>query len=311
MVGSAVVHALLDSDPDVLVRGTYLKNDQLLTSHPRLQYVRADLSNQEDCLRVCAGCGLAVMAAAHTGGASELTREPRRLVNENLFINANMLQALCGAGVPRAVIIGSSTLYQASDQPVAEEDLDLNQDPSPPHYSIGWVTRFVEKLARFWHDTAGIELLLVRAANVFGPRAQFDPQKSNFIPALIRKAVDRNHPFEVWGSPDVVRDVIYSEDFADAIVRILRLKEASFEIFNVGSGRPVTVQGVVRAILESADYGDAEVVYAAKGPTSIRARILDCGKLSQATYWKPAHSLEQGIAKTVNWWRNNKEVWSR
>ncbi len=66
-----------------------------------------------------------------------------------------------------------------------------------------------------------MEIVLVRAANVFGPYARFDPSTSNFLPALIRKAVERLDPFPVWGSPDVVRDVIYSADFASDCVGLL------------------------------------------------------------------------------------------
>jgi len=311
MVGSAIVQALLKSDSGVLIRGTYRKNAQLLPSSPRVEYVCANLVELDECLKVCRGCTSAIMAAAHTGGVYELTREPWKLINENLSMNASMLQALRDVGIARAVIVGSSTLYQASDHPVAEGNLDLNQDPTPPHFGIGWVTRFVEKLARFWHETAGIELLLVRAANVFGPRAQFDPTKSNFIPALIRKAVQRDHPFEVWGSPEVVRDVIYADDFADAIVRILNLREVSFDTFNVGSGCPVTVEQVVQTILAATEYRNAQVAYTAKGPTSIRTRVLDCSKIFAAAGWKPVHSLDEGIARTVDWWKHHKETWPR
>src|SRR4029077_5127963 len=87
-------------------------------------------------------------------------------------------------------------------------------------------------------------------ANICGPRARFDPARSNFIPALIRKAADGLDPLEVWGSPDVTRDVIYSGDFGETIARLLEVEAASGEVFNVGSGRGVSVGDVVTAVLK-------------------------------------------------------------
>jgi GDP-L-fucose synthase len=169
----------------------------------------------------------------------------------------------------------------------------------------------VEKLGAFWHRTTGMEIVLVRATNVYGPFARFDPATSNFIPALVRKSVDRQDPFEVWGSPDVTRDVIYAEDFAEAVVRLLENRGIVFDVFNVGSGQSVTVENIVELSLKQAKHTPSRLEWRPDRPATSRHRGYDCTKVRTAVDWSPGHSLEEGIAKTVRWWTENKDGWKR
>jgi GDP-L-fucose synthase len=226
-------------------------------------------------------------------------------------MNARMLEAFHSEGVERAVFIGSATLYQDFEGFIKEDELDLNQDPHSSYLGIGWVARYLEKLCRFWHEQAGMEFVLVRAANIFGPFAKFDPAVSNFIPAIIRKAVDGMDPFEVWGSPDVIRDVIYSGDFAEAVVTMLDSDAVKFDVFNVGSGVKTTVGEVVEWALKHAGFKPSEIIYNTNKPTTIKFRALDCSKVRDVFGWQPEHTIEEGIRKTAAWWRENKNRWEK
>ena len=171
--------------------------------------------------------------------------------------------------------------------------------------------RASEKLCEFWGQSTGLDVVRVRAANIYGPRARFDPARSNFIPALIRKAADRLDPLQVWGCPDVTRDVIYSGDFGEAVARLIETPETGGQAFNVGSGRGVRVGDVVDALLRVADHEHARVVYSAAGPTSARSRVLNADRLADRLQWKPPTSLEDGLRKTFGWWRENSTTWPR
>jgi GDP-L-fucose synthase len=171
--------------------------------------------------------------------------------------------------------------------------------------------RASEKLCEFWGRSTGLEVVRVRAANIYGPRARFDPARSNFIPALVRKAADRLDPFEVWGSPDITRDVIYSRDFGDAIARLLDTPGIGGQVFNVGSGRGVSVGDAVAALLRVADHAHARVVYTAAGPASSRSRVLNIDRLTQTLQWQPPTDLADGLRETLQWWRENQTTWRR
>ena len=310
MAGTAIVEALLQRRPRARVRATYRTTVPAVLD-PRVEHVRLDLLDAKALTAAMTGCDAAILAASESGGVGMLSREPWRQVTPNLVLAATWLEALHDAGVGRAVFIGSATCYQPVDGAVREDELDWNRDPSPEAFGVGWVMRASEKLCEFWRQATGLDVVRVRAANIYGPRARFDRTRSNFIPALIRKVADRLDPFEVWGSPDVVRDVIYSRDFGDAIARLLETPQIGGQVFNVGCGRGVRVGDVVEAVMRVGGHEDARVVYTDADPSSSRSRILNTCRMARALHWDPPTSLEDGLRNTLDWWRENRNTWQR
>ena len=215
LAGSSIVRRLLTLDEVVTVRAGHMSDGGAFIADPRITYIRGDLRRAEDCDRMVAGAHLAILAAAQSGGAQEAVSAPWRQVTDNVVMDTVLLDALHRAGVRRTVFVSSATVYPELAGSIKESDLDWNIPPAPAYLGIGYAKRAAESLCRFWHERAGMAIIVARASNIFGPNAKFDPARSNFIPALIRKAVDRQDPFEVWGAPGVTRDVIYSEDFAE------------------------------------------------------------------------------------------------
>jgi nucleoside-diphosphate-sugar epimerase len=311
MVGRALVEALLNRFPMARLRAVYLRNGSLLQEDPRIEWVRADLLSRQDCHRVSVGCDTAVMAAATTSGSSGMAAEPWKALNDNAIMNTLLLEAFHFAGIRRVVFIGTASVYQEDAGLMSEDQLDWNRDPHIAHFGVGWAMRYSEKLCRFWHDTTGMDAIIVRAANVFGPYATFDSQKSNVIPALVRKSVDRMDPFEVWGSPSVVRDVIYSEDFAEAVAELLGHENVKFDVFNVGTGRGTSVGEMVTYALKAASHTPSAVTYVSGAPRTVGSRTLECSKIGNILSWTPKFSVEEGIARTSKWWEENRLVWKK
>lgn len=311
LAGSSVMKYILEAYPKALIRGVCYKHTKPFIQHSNVQYLYGDLRSIDDCRRMVDGCDYAVMAAANTGGAYQLTSEPWKQINDNIFMNSQMLEAFHFEKIKRVVCVGSATLYPEFTGSIKEEALDLNENPPRVYFGIGWVTRYVEKLCDFWHNQSGMEIVLTRTANIFGPYAKFDPQTSNFIPAIIRKAVEKIDPFEVWGSPDVTRDVIYCEDFAGAIVSLLINDRIVHDVFNVGTGICTCVGDVVEWALGASGHTPKSVTYNSDKPTTIKSRMLDCSKIKQMTEWQPKYNTEQGVKKTTEWWIDNKNRWKK
>lgn len=310
LAGHAVARRLLDGYPDLKLRACVYSTRPFYES-PRLEYVSGDLRLPPDCQRMVRGCDAAIMTAASGGGAAVLNNEPGRQVNDNLFMAAAFLEACFMQKVRRVVLANSATLYQEHAGHIREEQLDLNQDPHPAYFGIGWVTRSVEKLCAFWRNQGGISIVIGRTSNIFGPYASFNSGRSNFIPALIRKAVDRMDPFEVWGSPDVVRDVLYIDDFAGAIELMMNRTDIEFDAFNICSGEPTAVHQVVKWALKYAGHQPKKIEYRQDRPTTIRARTLDRGKAERVLGWRPEVSIEEGIARTTAWWVQHRASWQK
>tara|TARA_R110000787_G_scaffold23762_2_gene67589 strand:- start:1877 stop:2866 length:990 start_codon:yes stop_codon:yes gene_type:complete len=310
MVGSAVVHALLDSSPTVAVKGTYRSNTGAFVDDDRVSYVQVDLRTREGCREAVSGCSLAVLSAANTGGAMQTKTAPWQLVTDNVVMESLLLDAVHAEGIRKVVCLGTATVYQDFDGFIREDQLDLNVDPHAAYLGVGWAKRYIEKQCAFWHQATDIDISVIRAANVYGPNAQFNPERSNFIAALVRKAVDRMDPFEVWGSLDVTRDVIYSSDVADAAVRMLS-QCSGFNVFNIGSERTTSVGEICDIALKCADHTPREVRQLGDRPVTIKSRGLDCRKARSELEWMPCVDINEGILRTMRWWESHKEDWKR
>jgi len=311
VAGSSIIQYIISNYPTVKIRAAYYKHTKPFIRHERVEYVFGDLKSQEDCRKMVEGCDCAIMAAARTAGSKVIVSQPWEQINDNLIMNAVMFEAFHSKKIKRVVYIGSATLYQETEGHIKEDSLDLNIEPHPAYFGFAWVVRFIEKLCKFWYDKYGMEIIIARAANIFGPYAKFDPATSNFIPAIIRKAVDKLDPFDVWGSPGVTRDTIYSEDFGRAIVMMMDNNKIGFDVFNIGTGVKTTVTDVVQLALKCAGHEPSRIQYSEDRPTTSKFRALDCTKARELLGWQPQFTIEQGISKTTEWWIQNKDWWSK
>jgi nucleoside-diphosphate-sugar epimerase len=311
LVGATVVRRLLDTSDDICVRASRHVSNEPVFADPRLEYVAGDLQSLDTCREMCRGCDCAVIAAAYAGGAGLVTAFPWRVAKENLWLHLQLLEAFHLEAVSRVVFIGSATLYQESERPLSEDDLDRNQDPAPSYIGFGGAMRFLETMCRLIYERYGTQTVVIRAANVFGPYAKFDPRTSNVIPALIRKAVDKMDPFEVWGDRRVSRDVIFSEDFADAVIALALRDKGGHDIFNVGYGRATTIEEIVSWVLKHAEHEPRSILYREDLPVTRKSSLLDSSKITAQTGWMPRHTIEEGIRKTTKWWIEAREQWTR
>lgn len=310
LTGSAIIQHILTNYPNVRIKGSYHTTPPFIKDE-RISYIRADLTKREECRRAVIGCDFAIMAAAVTGGAGDAVSEPYRQVTDNLVMDALMLEAMYFEGIKRIIYLSSATVYQEFEGYIKEDELDWNKEPHPTYRGVGWAKRSVEKLCQFWHEKYGMEIVIARCANIYGPYAKFDPNRSNFIPAIIRKSVDKMEPFEVWGSPDIARDVIYAEDFAKAVILLLTSDKITCDTFNLGFGSTVTVGEVVELSLRYGKHKPYDVIYSQDKPTTIRVRALDCQKIRKYLNWEPMYPADEGIKHTTQWWIDNKDKWRK
>nr|WP_319395115.1 NAD-dependent epimerase/dehydratase family protein [uncultured Desulfobacter sp.] len=305
LVGRMIVRTL--SEAGKQVRASY--HSQHSSLDLSADYIPADFTVKESCIESCKGCSSAIMCAAVTGGAAANAKAPWKQMNETVVMNSNLLEAFHHNGIKRVVFVGSATCYQPSDHPMRENELDLNQNPAENFMGVGWANRYIEKLCEFWHMKTGMQIICIRGSSIFGPYDKFDPKQSNFVPALIRKAVDGMAPFEVWGSPHVLRDLIYVEDFSTAVVALLE-SGIEFDTFNLGAGAEISVGEVVSLIFEHTGLV-TKTIFKDNAPGSISRRAIDCSKVRGAIGPYIKVNSSEGIRKTIDWWQANRGSWAR
>jgi GDP-L-fucose synthase len=182
------------------------------------------------------------------------------------------------------------------------EDEMCSGPPDDAYFGYGWMRRYFERLSEFVSQKSSVQIAIVRPTAVYGRYDNFEPATSHFVPALVRRAVERADPFEVWGTGGETRDLLHVTDLARGCLLALE-KHACGEAINVGFGTPVSIGDVVRSVLNAADYSDANVVFNPGRPGTIRSRMVDCTKARQILGFQPSVSLADGIRETVDWYR--------
>ena len=279
---------------------------------PEAAYVTADFTRMDDCRRAVEGIDVVFMCAANTSGAAVITSSPLSHVTPNVVMNAQLLDAAYDAGVKKFVFISSSVVYPPSGiRPVREEEA-FDGNPPDVYFAAGWMKRFAEVLCKVYAQKIRkpMATLVVRPSNCYGPYDKFDPSRSHVTAALIRRVVERQSPLVVWGTGDDVRDLIFIEDFIDGLLRATACSDP-FLAVNIASGGGVSVRQVLETILRVDGWPDADVRFDASQPTTIASRLVDVTLARERFGFTARTRLEDGLARTVEWYREHRDRWTK
>lgn len=301
-VGTHFVQALLEQGARIRVP---VHERPMIVKDARIELVQADLTRIDDCRTVCKDMQYVIHAAGAVAAAGVTATNPMAAMTTNLVLTAQTLQAAWDMGVERYLVFGSSTGYPVTTHPVKEEEM-WSGPTHPSYFGYGWMRRYLERISEFAASKSKLGIALVRPTAVYGRYDNFDPVTSHVIPALIRRAVAKENPFEVWGSGNEVRDFLHVTDLVRGCLLLLE-KHAVCDPINIGYGKTVTIKNIVSAILEAARHDDANVVFNASKPTAIPVRMVDTSKAQRLLGFEPSVSLEEGLADTVRWYREQTE----
>jgi len=299
-VGVNLIKRLLDEGADI--RAT-LHNNKAVLNDNRIEYFSGDLRLEKDCQKAVSGIDYVFMCAANTSGAKIMATTPLVHLTPNILMNMQMLQAAYAAGVKKFLFISTNTVYPLTDFPVKESD--VTNEFYESYHVVAWMKRFTEIVCDMYSSRIKepMKTVIVRPGNLYGPFDKFDWEKSKVIPAIMRRAIEKHDPFEVWGDGTDLKDFLYIDDLVDGLILAMEKLE-EFEPINIASGIPVTIRDVLSEILKSANYEDADVRYDSSKPTMIPKRMIDISLAKEKLGFKPKVSLEDGIQRTVDWYRD-------
>ena len=270
-----------------------------------VDYVQSNLENLEDCRKICQNIDVVIMCAANSSGAAVMEKTPLVHLSPNIRMNINMAEAAYEAGVQKFIFISSNTVYPQVDFSVKEEDASF--DFFEKYFVVGWMKRFSEVIMEIYSKKIKLNkmvTIVVRPGNLYGPYDKFDPEKSKVIPSLIRKVVERQNPLSVWGDGNDLKDFLYIDDFVDALVEIIN-KVDEYIILNVASGNGVTIKEILNIILKIEKAENLKINFDTSMPTMIPKRLIDISKARKYLNFNPRISLEEGLSKTISWYKSN------
>jgi dTDP-glucose 4,6-dehydratase len=324
-IGSAFVrHAVAATDHHVLVvdKLTYAGNlDSLVPvkDHPRFRFVRADIADA------------AVMKAAladfhpdvilHLAAESHVDRSidgPAAFVETNVVGTFVLLQQALGywRALPKSKAEGFRFHHVSTDEvfgSLGARGQFSEDSPYRPNSPYSASKAASDHLVRAWHHTYGLPVLISNCSNNFGP-CHF-PEK--LIPLIILNALE-GKPLPVYGKGENVRDWLYVEDHARALLVIAERGRVG-ESYNVGANCERANIAVVRAICALMDelapdaIGPRErlITFVADRPGHDLRYAMDARKLREELGWAPQETFESGLRKTVEWYLTNRPWWER
>ncbi|MGM0589325.1 MAG: GDP-L-fucose synthase family protein [Bacteroidota bacterium] len=297
MVGSAIVRRLQAEGYNQLILRT---SSELDLRHQ--QEVENFFDEQQP--------DVVIDAAARVGGILANDEYPYTFLYDNLQMQNNIIHAAHNQDVERLVFLGSSCIYpKHADQPLKEEYLLTGPlEPTNQWYAVAKIAgvKMCEALRRQYDR----QYLALMPTNLFGPGDNFDLQTSHVLPALIRKyhqAKTEGKTVTLWGTGSPKREFLHVDDLARAVLHMLRLENPDHVLYNVGTGKDLSIKELSELIKEViAPDTEVETEWDTTKPDGTPRKLLDIGRI-EATGWQPQISLREGIEETYDWFLEHGE----
>ena len=296
MVGQMLVPKLIKLGANVYISS--LDHKSLCPKGIKGFYSR-DLIYLENCIKVTKNKDIVFNLLGSTGSPKINMIKPASFMMSNLYCAINMLMASQINKVKNYLYTSTYGVYGKKGK--MREDMVWKTFPSEHDKYAGWAKRIGELQAEaFNKEFNSMYISVVRPANIYGPHLNFNPTNSMVVASLIRRLINKEDPFVVWGDGSAIRDFVYSEDVANAMIKILQKKIK--QPLNIGSGTGTTIKNLVKSMFKSKFITNNPKVFFDKSkPSGDKKRVLDM-KLSKKYGISCSTNLEIGLHKTIEWY---------
>lgn len=304
-IGKNLYESLVEKDEYELF-GTYLTSPPL--DRPGIKMIKADLRNGEDVNRVVDGMDIIFQAAATTSGAKDTINKPYYHVTDNAVMNSFIFRAAHIHNVSHVVFFSCTTMYQSSDKPVKETDFNANQEMYPNYFGVAWTKVYIEKMCEFYSRIGNTKYTAIRHSNIYGPYDKYDLERSHVFGATVTKVMTAEDGGDVvvWGAGEEERDLLYVSDLVHFVELAITRQEEKFKLYNLGCGSSISVNDLVKKIVIIS--GRNVKVKNDLSKPSIKTKLSVDITRAKSLGWSPEVSLDEGIRKTIEWYRANIPV---
>lgn len=257
---------------------------------------------------------IVILAAAKVGGILANNTYRAEFLYNNLMIEANVIHSAYNCGVEKLIFLGSSCIYpKLAPQPLKEEYLLSNYlESTNEPYAIAKIAGI--KLCESYFKQYGCNFFSAMPTNLYGVNDNFNLETSHVLPALIRKfheaKISDAKSVTIWGSGKPMREFLFVDDLAEAILFLLEnisakdLYDQNISQINIGTGEDVTITELARLIKSVVGF-NGEIVYDNSKPDGTPQKLLDVSRIHNLG-WKHKTKLDEGIEKTYLWFLNNE-----
>ena len=286
MVGSALIRALQKRGYSNLLTRTRKELD-LLNQNAVFNFLQTEKPDY------------IFIAAAKVGGIHANNTFRGQFLYENLAIETNLIHGAYLAGIERLCFLGSSCIYPRDcPQPMQEKHLLTGSlEPTNEPYAISKIAGI--KMCENYNRQYSTQYICAMPANLYGPNDNYDLNTCHVLPALICKAHDAKlrdeKKLSVWGSGKPIREFLYVDDAADALIFLMENK-LNEELFNIGTGEEVTIRKLAEIVMNEIGF-NGEIVFDPTKPDGTPRKLLSLKRMRQLG-WQAQTKMQEGIKKT-------------
>jgi dTDP-glucose 4,6-dehydratase len=286
---------------DALTYAGNLANLADVIAHERLSFVEGDVRDPELVRDLVAEVDVIVNAAAESHVEKSIEEGASEFVTTNVEGTQVLLDAIRRTPVERFILISSSEVYGTAERAPMDEEHPLN--PRSPYAAT---KAGGDRLAYAYWVTYGLPVVIVRPFNNYGPYQH--PEK--VVPRFITQALcDR--PLTIHGDGHASRDWLYVEDDAEAIEAVIEadLDTVAGEVINVATGVDIPVSQIADLVLDALDKPRTLKSHVEERLGQVHRHIGTTEKAERLLGWRARTSFEQGLERTVAWYRDNRAWW--
>ena len=272
--------------------------------------IELDLKNQVEVLKFLEAekPEAIIDAAARVGGILANNDFPYQFLMENMQIQNNLIDSALKSGINKFIFLGSSCIYpKLAPQPLKEEYLLTDSlEPTNEWYAVAKITGV--KACQAIRKQFKKDYVSLMPTNLYGYFDNFDLKTSHVLPAMIRKfheaKANDNSDVVLWGSGTPMREFLFVDDMAEAVVYALENKLPEY-LYNVGSGKDITIKELAETIQKVTGH-KGNIVWDSEKPDGTPRKLMDVSKMKNMG-WEYSTELHEGIEKTYSWFLENIE----
>ena len=248
-------------------------------------------------------------AAAKVGGILANNDYPYDFLMQNMQIQNNLIDGALDSGIEKFIFLGSSCIYpKFAPQPLKEEYLLTDSlESTNEWYAIAKISGV--KACQAIRNQYGKDFVSLMPTNLYGYFDNFDLQSSHVLPAMLRKfheaKINGNTPVKLWGSGTPMREFLFVDDMAEAVVFALENKLPEY-LYNIGSGKDITIKQLAETIQNVVGH-KGDIIWDNSKPDGTPRKLLDVSKM-KALGWHYSTNLKEGVEKTYEWFQENIKV---
>jgi nucleoside-diphosphate-sugar epimerase len=294
-IGSNIVEVLLKRGEHVKVLDNFStgKRENLDEFSKDIELIEGDIRDLGTVRRAVKDVDYVLHQAALPSVARSV-KDPLSTNEVNIQGTLNILVAARDGGIKRVVYAGSSSAYGNTEILPKREDMEPR--PISP-YALTKLTG--EKYCQMFTSLYGIETVVLRYFNVFGPRQDPNSQYSAAIPIFVR-AMANKRPITIFGDGEQSRDFTFVENVVNANLLASTAEKVAGEVMNVGCGTRITVNELAKKICSIGGY-DTEIVHTEPRAGDVRHSLADISRARDLLGYTPQVSIDEGLSKTVKW----------